>query len=1059
MAVATVCFAFSLLVGGLTFQLPAPSAPTSVGLFRVIRLDNFTCGPLLRLPTGHVTFNATSLSVSLIEGGGTSANGGHEAAAWESVVTCSAHYWINTSRSVNGTIPPPPASSDTGELSFDLALPHQEKVTFSLSTNESATENGTPSCQVLEANATACTLKPVVWNVNATNDLLLDLLLDGIVLLMDGLGGPLICDLLEFGIRDALLNDTTVPPLLPLPSEATGSPAAANFTQNPFFLALSIMIAGLPESLGLSANIWPSTDFRNAAHLSATIDHSVTLKDDVLYFGSDAVDLNTADANVSSLLPNVDYLYVPPGLSLDGSFYVLNYSCPTYDALDIPSGGALPGCVAEGGFRAINVRLHHGGRQLDRFVNNVVASAVADVMDLLLNRAVVIPAGQRIVRWTTELPVTFTLCVLGTVMVFVVFVMLSIRHHAADYVRSQSQSLLDGAESTNNLLAASSPTDCSKGGTAAADHYKRGGGAEDDIEGRPPLSMLDLLRGVLEDTCVILVGCAVMMLYLLSNTTTGVSVVLGGHVNWYDYSLVSSVRNLWNAGLYPLSVLIMIFCGPYAYFKVLSLMVSHVILRRNQSALLRWIDVIGRFSFIDSFVMVITVAALCIPKIAEVSILPSFYIFVIATALSILLANVVVRITPIHERRLIAYQKSRRQRQPAPLTSAATPANVTGELPSQQSMVGRPNTAQLPCSGPLPPPMVNPHYSITSSQGGGDYCGGGGGSLASAAAPNASVTHTRYEGPPPASNPDYCVNHHINNNSGKEAPPSSAASASTMAAVYSSMLVNGSGGGAGGSSAPVNRVVSPYEGMTLTGGPLMVSNGSCGPNGFLAPGPPCYGAVAVPVATATWTPKMVVVTTVAPIATPLPSHQPARFGGPAPGSTGGRDSSCSLCGQWVAYAIPSLLTIGFLIPALAFGTLRYNFHGLGKLISGQYADYSFPQQWAHFPVGLQVVFYWTVVIAPSLYALAPRWRWALSWCATDVCVLACLAALIQLRQFVDFTLGSPLNSMYSVSASLWWPFSCLCVSVVVQYVACVRYAVQNCWRRRTDGPLALPAEP
>jgi hypothetical protein len=62
-------------------------------------------------------------------------------------------------------------------------------------------------------------------------------------------------------------------------------------------------------------------------------------------------------------------------------------------------------------------------------------------------------------------------------------------------------------------------------------------------------------------------------------------------------------------------------------------------MQRPQSRLLRLIDSLGKFSLLDSFVMLIMVGGLEIKGVAEVHIGASFYVFVTATVLSILVGN------------------------------------------------------------------------------------------------------------------------------------------------------------------------------------------------------------------------------------------------------------------------------------------------------------------------------------------------------------------------------------------------------------------------------------
>lgn len=139
---------------------------------------------------------------------------------------------------------------------------------------------------------------------------------------------------------------------------------------------------------------------------------------------------------------------------------------------------------------------------------------------------------------------------------------------------------------------------------------------------------------------IIIVGCCMgIVLYAWSNQTAAAWVRVGGEIDLYSFALGTSIRDMWDAGLYALALFIAIFCGFYPYFKLLAILFFSVVLQRPQSIVLQLIDVLGKFSFLDSFIMIIMAEGLTVPGIAEVHMGASFWVFLGATCLTIALGN------------------------------------------------------------------------------------------------------------------------------------------------------------------------------------------------------------------------------------------------------------------------------------------------------------------------------------------------------------------------------------------------------------------------------------
>lgn len=155
------------------------------------------------------------------------------------------------------------------------------------------------------------------------------------------------------------------------------------------------------------------------------------------------------------------------------------------------------------------------------------------------------------------------------------------------------------------------------------------------ITGEP----LSTFRIVAEDTFLIVSVVVCLLLFAASNTMTGATVVLGDELRTYAFSVANTIMDLWQAGLFALSVCVLVFSGVYPYVKLLSILFFTVWAHRPSSRALKVIDCIGKLSLIDTFALMVMVAGLEIPSIADVRIHRAFYIFMYATLLSIALGN------------------------------------------------------------------------------------------------------------------------------------------------------------------------------------------------------------------------------------------------------------------------------------------------------------------------------------------------------------------------------------------------------------------------------------
>jgi len=114
-----------------------------------------------------------------------------------------------------------------------------------------------------------------------------------------------------------------------------------------------------------------------------------------------------------------------------------------------------------------------------------------------------------------------------------------------------------------------------------------------------------------------------LLLFLASNSGEGALVRLSITVDGeevvdmppvFTFSLISSIQDMWRGGTYPLAILIALFSGLWPYGKLLSMLACWVLppqvlsIPRRQK-LLDFLDAYGKWSLIDTFVLVLFMVA------------------------------------------------------------------------------------------------------------------------------------------------------------------------------------------------------------------------------------------------------------------------------------------------------------------------------------------------------------------------------------------------------------------------------------------------------------------
>jgi hypothetical protein len=141
---------------------------------------------------------------------------------------------------------------------------------------------------------------------------------------------------------------------------------------------------------------------------------------------------------------------------------------------------------------------------------------------------------------------------------------------------------------------------------------------------------------------------------VMVSVTTGTTVHDIGSV--FDFGLGSTVRDMWAAGVYPLAVLIAFFSGAWPYVKLLVMLASWVVPTswltvERREFLLVVLDILGKWSLVDFFVMVLMVCAFYFEMVVypevmlvTVTVKPAwgFYSFLLATMISLGLGHTIL---------------------------------------------------------------------------------------------------------------------------------------------------------------------------------------------------------------------------------------------------------------------------------------------------------------------------------------------------------------------------------------------------------------------------------
>lgn len=123
----------------------------------------------------------------------------------------------------------------------------------------------------------------------------------------------------------------------------------------------------------------------------------------------------------------------------------------------------------------------------------------------------------------------------------------------------------------------------------------------------------------------------------------------------FAFNLGGSVSDMWAAKTYALAILLALFSGAWPYIKLISMFFAFVLPKKYFSfamrdGVLRWLDILGKWSLLDTFFMVMMMVAfqfdLYVANGVEINVYVraewGFYAFLLATMMSLTLGHAVL---------------------------------------------------------------------------------------------------------------------------------------------------------------------------------------------------------------------------------------------------------------------------------------------------------------------------------------------------------------------------------------------------------------------------------
>jgi len=161
-------------------------------------------------------------------------------------------------------------------------------------------------------------------------------------------------------------------------------------------------------------------------------------------------------------------------------------------------------------------------------------------------------------------------------------------------------------------------------------------------------------------------------MFISSNTGVGASVLVHMTLgsareielpSLFDFGLINSITEMWDAGVYPLSILVAFFSGIWPYLKVVMMILCWFfpqawMSEKTRGKMLEWLDILGKWSLLDTYVMIMMLVAfhfdiefpivnsddITKPTAVQIFVYPAygFVSLIIATLVSLIMSHIIL---------------------------------------------------------------------------------------------------------------------------------------------------------------------------------------------------------------------------------------------------------------------------------------------------------------------------------------------------------------------------------------------------------------------------------
>lgn len=196
----------------------------------------------------------------------------------------------------------------------------------------------------------------------------------------------------------------------------------------------------------------------------------------------------------------------------------------------------------------------------------------------------------------------------------------------------------------------------------------------------PPVPANDPALHIIWRAAVPVVTVFTLAAFAISNASLGTSVYV--HLSNLDlgeasgaarrlpslgnFSMVYSVRKMWDAGLYALAILVALLSGTWPYVKLVAMLTCWFLPMRGRETMLIILDALGKWSLIDAYVLIMMMASFRLhvevptsPAAVDITVEPQigFHLFIGATVVSLALSHIMVALDRYRRKQALVTNK------------------------------------------------------------------------------------------------------------------------------------------------------------------------------------------------------------------------------------------------------------------------------------------------------------------------------------------------------------------------------------------------------------------